>query len=128
MSTTSYPASGIKRVRATKDEVGQRRDTLLEIVAAMRPMTVRQVFYQATVRGIVEKTERGYDKVQNDLVLMRRAGVLPYEWLTDSTRWQRKPQTFNSVQRRWRKPLGSTGRIFGATLRRTLKFGWRRTR
>jgi len=45
----------------------------------MRPMTVRQVFYQATVRGIVEKTEAGYAKVQNDLVLMRREGVLPYD-------------------------------------------------
>ena len=35
-------------------------------------MTVRQVFYQATV-GIVEKTEAGYTKVQTDLVQMRRA-------------------------------------------------------
>ena len=34
----------------------------------MKPMTVRQVFYQATVRGIVEKTEAGYTKVQTDLV------------------------------------------------------------
>jgi hypothetical protein len=30
-------------------------------------MTVRQVFYQATVRGIVEKEESGYNKVQTDL-------------------------------------------------------------
>ena len=41
----------------------------------MKPMTVRQVFYQATVRGIIEKTEAGYTKVQTDLVLMRRAGI-----------------------------------------------------
>jgi hypothetical protein len=27
-------------------------------------MTVRQVFYQATVRGVIEKTESGYNKVQ----------------------------------------------------------------
>ncbi len=38
-------------------------------------MTVRQVFYQATVRGVVEKSEAGYTKVQTDLVIMRRAGV-----------------------------------------------------
>lgn len=37
-------------------------------------MTVRQVFYQATVRGIIEKTEAGYDKVQSLLVTMRRDG------------------------------------------------------
>ena len=29
---------------------------------------------------------------------MRRAGELPYNWLADNTRWQRKPRTFNSVE------------------------------
>jgi hypothetical protein len=93
-----YQASPIKRFRSTKAQVEDRREKLFEIVDAMRPMTVRQVFYQATVRGIVEKTEHGYVKVQGDLTLMRRAGDLPYGWLTDSTRLQRKPQTFDSVE------------------------------
>ena len=44
-----YQASPIKRLRSTKAEVEQRRAALLEIVAAQKPMTVRQVFYQATV-------------------------------------------------------------------------------
>src|SRR5262245_22871747 len=61
-------------------------------------MTVRQVFYQATVGGIVEKAESGYNKVQTDLVLLRRSGELPYDWLADNTRWQRKPTTFDSVE------------------------------
>src|SRR5918911_1425938 len=78
-----YPASRIKRQRATKAEMQQRRAALYEIVKAMRPMTVRQVFYQATVLGVVEKTEAGYAKVQTDLVYLRRAGVLPYDWLAD---------------------------------------------
>ena len=93
-----YQASHIKR-RSTRAEVEARRNALLAIVAAMHPMTVRQVFYQATVHGIVEKSEAGYKKVQTDLVLMRRAGVLPYHWLADNTRWQRKPRTFNSPNR-----------------------------
>jgi hypothetical protein len=63
----------------------------------MRPMTVRQVFYQATVKGVVEKTEAAYTKVQTDLVFMRKSGDLPYGWLTDSTRMQRKPRTFDGV-------------------------------
>jgi hypothetical protein len=29
---------------------------------------------------------------------MRRAGALPYHWLADNTRWQRKPNTFDSVE------------------------------
>ena len=61
-------------------------------------MTVRQVFYQATVRGLVEKAESGYGKVQADLTVMRRARELPYDWLADNTRWQRKPRTFDSVE------------------------------
>jgi hypothetical protein len=94
----SYQASPIKRHRATKLEVDRRRAQLHKIVEAMRPMTVRQVFYQATVRDIVEKTEAGYTKVQVDLTVMRRAGELPYGWLVDNTRLQRKPKTFSSVE------------------------------
>jgi hypothetical protein len=36
--------------------------------------------------------------VQTDLTVMRRTGELPYEWLADNTRWQRKPRTFDSVE------------------------------
>ena len=89
---TTYQAS------ATKAEVEARREALLDIIKAGRPMTVRQVFYQATVRGLVEKAESGYGKIQTDLTIMRRAGELPYDWLADNTRWQRKPRTFDSVE------------------------------
>ncbi len=85
---------------------------LVAIVKAMRPMTVRQVFYQATVAGIVEKSEAGYGKVQTDLVLLRREGVLPYSWLADNTRWQRKPRTFGSIQ----EALKDTARFYRKSL------------
>jgi hypothetical protein len=93
-----YQASPIKRLRATKAEVEARREALLDIIDDGKPMTVRQVFYQATVREIVEKAETGYAKVQTDLTVMRRAGDLPYDWLADNTRWQRKPLTFDSIK------------------------------
>lgn len=104
----TYRASQIKRARATQAEVGTRRSALRDIVAAMHPMTVRQVFYQATVHGLVEKSEAGYAKVQTDLVRMRKAGDLPYDWLADNTRWQRKPRTFSSVQ----QALEDTARFY----------------
>jgi hypothetical protein len=75
-------------------------------------MTVRQVFYQATVCGIVEKTKAGYTKVQTDLVLMRKAGVLPYDWLADNTRWQRKPNTYSSIE----EALQDTARFYRKSL------------
>jgi hypothetical protein len=97
---SAYKTSQIKRRRrrSTKAEVEDRRNALLDIIAAMRPMTVRQVFYQATVHGLIEKAESGYTKVQTDLTILRRAAALPYDWLADNTRWQRKPPTFNSVE------------------------------
>src|SRR6516164_2058670 len=83
---------------STKAMVETRRERLLDIIDDGKPTTVRQVFYQATVRGLVEKAESGYVKVQTDLTVMRRSGDLPYDWLADNTRWQRKPRTFNSVE------------------------------
>ena len=56
MTAELYQASPIKRTRATKAEA--RREALLDIIEVGRPMIVRQVFYQATVRGLVEKAER----------------------------------------------------------------------
>ena len=52
--------SPVKRARATRAEMRLRQDALAEIVREIQPCTVRQVFYQATVRGVVEKTEAGY--------------------------------------------------------------------
>ena len=110
-TTKTYQASHIKR-RATKAEVEARRDALHDIVDAMWPMTVRQVFYQATVAGIVEKSEAGYNKVQTDLVQMRKAGILPYSWLADNTRWQRKPNTYDSVE----QALQETAKLYRKSL------------
>lgn len=88
MSTPVYGTRDIKpRARRTRGEVTSLRAELLEIVAAGKPMTVRQIFYQATVRGLVPKDEgRGYKVVQRLLVQMREEGQLPYRWITDSLR------------------------------------------
>jgi hypothetical protein len=108
----AYQASQKKRHRATRAEVQRRRDALYGIIAKMKPMTVRQVFYQSTVNDIVEKTEAGYDKIQTDLVQMRRTGALPYAWLTDNTRWQRRPNTYSSIQ----EALQETARLYRKAL------------
>jgi hypothetical protein len=96
--TRLYQPRSIKLRRATQAEMQGRRDALLDIVAEGRPMTVRQVFYQATVRGVIEKTEQGYAKIKAALTDMRRAGDLPYDWLADNTRWMRKPRSFDGPE------------------------------
>jgi hypothetical protein len=91
-----YEASHIKKTRSTKADMQRRNIELLNIVSEIHPCTVRQCFYQAEVRGIIEKTETGYSKVQRALAEMRRSGDLPYDWIADNTRWQRKPASFDS--------------------------------
>ena len=86
-----------KRFRITKTGLKDRRAALHDIVEKAKPCTVRQVFYLATVRGLVAKDETGYSRVKTDLADMREAGELPYEWLADHTRWQRRPTTWGGI-------------------------------
>jgi hypothetical protein len=83
-----YQASPIKpkRKRATKAEMVERRQFVIDFAERYHPVTVRQVFYAATVHGVVEKEESGYDKIQNVCLSARRDGSLPYNWIADSSR------------------------------------------
>jgi len=88
-------------------------ENILTIFAEQQPpMTVRQVFYALSVRGAVDKTDSGYRTAQYALAQMRRLGAIPFSWLADSTRWQRKPTTYSSMgdalthwQRSYRRDL-----------------------
>jgi hypothetical protein len=84
--------------RATKAQMAARRSALWMIASEIEPCTVRQVFYQSTVRGLMEKEESGYDKVQRCLVELRRFWGMPFSWVSDATRWVRKPRTFDSLE------------------------------
>ena len=116
----SYRTSPIKRNRRTKAEMAELRAGLYAIVAADHPMTVRQVFYQAEVRGLVEKTEGECKNAVGRLLLeMRRAGALPYSWIADNTRWMRKPKTYTGLadfierhQQTYRRDLWAEAEIY----------------
>jgi hypothetical protein len=84
--------------RATASQLAARRSALWMICEEIAPCTVRQVFYQATVRGLIEKTERGYDQVQSALVDLHMKWEMPFDWIADNTRWMRKPRTFASLE------------------------------
>jgi hypothetical protein len=93
-----YHTNPIKRSRRTKAKMADIRKGLRAIVEAEHPMTVRQVFYQAVVAGLIEKTEAEYNQTVARLLLeMRRAGEIPYSWVADNTRWQRKPTTYTGL-------------------------------
>ena len=94
--TAPYVASHIKRQRASKADMEERAEALIDIVEQSQPCTVRQVFYQATVRGRVEKSEAGYAKVQRQLVDLRQAGRISF--LLDCRQHPMAPQAGNVRQ------------------------------
>jgi hypothetical protein len=109
---TSYQASPVKRRRATKIEMQQRAYFLVEYALDHGPVTVRQLFYAATVAGLIEKSESGYDKVQAQVLKLRQEGVLPYHCITDSTRYMRKLRSFDG----WEDALADTARLYRKNL------------
>ena len=90
---------------------------------------MRQVFYALTVRGVIKKAEIEYQRtVIRLLVEMREAGLVPFEWIADNTRWQRKPTTFTGIEACLNSPLTSIAVICGRRCRCTSRSGARRTR
>lgn len=100
----SYGTSPIRRRRRTKAEMESVRLAISDILVVDHPMTVRQLFYALVVVGVIAKTEREYkNTVCRLLAKMRRFGEIPYSWLADATRWQRKPRTFSSMEQALRR-------------------------
>ncbi len=73
------------------------REAILALTAEHKEMTLRGVFYALTTTGIVPKTKEGYRAVGRQVLAMRREDVLPWDFITDATRWMRKPGSFDSV-------------------------------
>jgi hypothetical protein len=96
---TAYAPSPIKRARRTKEEMSAIRCSIYELLVDDNPMTVRQVFYRMVSAGVVGKTEAEYKQtVCRLLTEMRLAGEIPFGWIADNTRWQRKPTTYTSME------------------------------
>jgi hypothetical protein len=94
-----YPAILTKRSRRTKAQIETLQELIHDILAADHPMTVRQVFYRVVSRGAIAKTENEFNNtVCRLLVKMRRSGQIPFHWISDNTRWMRKPRTFSCLE------------------------------
>ena len=95
-----YRTRTIKRDRRTKGRVDQLDDQILAVLVEDHPQSVRHVFYRMTdprLEEPVEKSDRGYRHVQDRLKKLRRAGQVPYAWISDATRRGYHINTFNSA-------------------------------
>jgi hypothetical protein len=61
-------------------------------------ITLRQLYYALTVRGVLPKTEAAYKRLAQITSAMRRAGDLPYSWIEDGTRITYAPTTYESAK------------------------------
>lgn len=87
-----------KKTRRTKAEVETLREWIEVILEQIKPATIRQLFYQLTGNGVIEKSQAEYKNVVVRLCSeMRRSHRLPFSWLADNTRWQRKPDSYSSL-------------------------------
>lgn len=95
-----YAASPAKKRRATQEEMEARATFLLAYAREHGPVTVRQLYYVAEVHGIpgITKNDGDYDKVQRQVLKLRRAGRMSYSAIADATRWIRKPRTYDSIE------------------------------
>lgn len=95
---STYQASRSKKARATREEMEARATFLLAYAAEHGPVTVRQPYYVAGVHQVpgITKADGDYDKVQRQVLKLRREKRMPYSAIADSTRWMRKPATYDS--------------------------------
>jgi len=89
LTAAAYRTRTINRERRSTKRVAQLDRQILDVLRIDHPQSIRHVFYRMTDPRLaepVEKSERGYRAVQHRLKQLRRAGTVPYGWITDATR------------------------------------------
>jgi hypothetical protein len=94
---TVYGASTVNRARRTNLELDALDDAIYDACVTEHPVTLRGVFYRVVSAGAVDKSEAGYRVVGRQLLKLRRAGVIPYSWITDGTRLRLKPDSWSNL-------------------------------
>ncbi len=75
-----------KRGRRARAEMEWLKFRLYLLALEERPSTVRGMYYRMISKGFLPKDDRAYNLVQQTLLRMRRDGILPWRWITDSSR------------------------------------------
>jgi hypothetical protein len=93
-----YGASHIRRLNSA--ELEELDSVLIRSARVEQPISVRGLFYRATSHAphLIDKSESGYNKIQRRVLLLRRAGRIPYAWIPDGTRYRLQPTTWDSVE------------------------------
>jgi hypothetical protein len=100
LPSVAYEASPVKRRRAVRAEMEERAAFYIAYAEEHGPVTVRGLYYQAEVHGVpgIDKADAAYERVQRQVLNLRRNGQLSYALIADMTRWMRKPASYDSVE------------------------------
>lgn len=96
--TLSSGTQTTTRKRITQAELEIIQDELVDIAREYAPCTVRQVYYLATTKDLCDKTQKGYNFIQRQLLKLRRNRRIPYTWIADSARSVLDASRYNSVK------------------------------
>ena len=88
------------RRRFTQEELGRLDAQMVAVLQEDHPQSVRHCFYRMTAPRLpvpVDKTERGYQRVQRRRLELRRNGSIPYSWISDAMRRGYHVSTFDNA-------------------------------
>ncbi len=81
--------------KATLDQVF----VLAQVLIDHHPITVRGAFYRAVSSGAYPNTDEAYYRQASNIVLkLRRGGLIPYDWVPDSTRLRLKSSSWSGLE------------------------------
>src|SRR4051812_32348022 len=75
----------VRRRRSTNEELAHLDARLVQLAYQLGPITIRGLYYQATVEGLVPKTELACRQIERRVLKLRRSGAIPYYLISDES-------------------------------------------
>ncbi len=84
--------------RRSKREIESIKHAIYRIAEEENPATCRQIFYRLVSEALIRKSEQEYKgTVVRLLGVMREQNEIPFGWISDNTRWVRRPDSFSTI-------------------------------
>ena len=93
----TYEARPIKRTRRTKAQMEALRQAIVDLAEENQVCTIRHIYYLGI--GLYWDKDTGGKRTNYGNVVrlsgeLREKNILPWEWISDNTRWVRQPNMY----------------------------------
>jgi hypothetical protein len=69
----------------------------IAILAEEKPMTLRQLYYRCISAGLIENSQREYQRLGKVMTRLREGGEVPRTWIVDHVRSTLKPSSWSGL-------------------------------